>query len=152
MYHPQEFPLRTFIFGTDIDQRALDRARVGMYKDTDLEHVTLKDMRRFFTKKNNRYFIQSDLRQMVHFGRHNLCDENPVGPSDDLFNEFDIVFCRNVLIYFEPEAQSRIFDRLHGALSRSGYLALGEFEHPPERWTERYRRCENRMALYQRMV
>ena len=70
---------------------------------------------------------------MVHFSRDDLTSRQSLAPADSVFGSFDLVLCRNVLIYFSLDLQKRVLDKLYGALNPGGYLVLGMSESlPPE--------------------
>ena len=109
------------IFGTDVSDEAIEKARVGMYPVDALSQVSPERLRRFFTKVNGHYQIKSNVRDLCVFARHDLTKDPP-------FSRLDIISCRNVLIYLEPVLQKRILASFHYALKDSGYLLLGKSE------------------------
>jgi two-component system CheB/CheR fusion protein len=78
-------------------------------------------LRRFFTLDQGHYRVRKELREIVLFASHNLLRDSP-------FSRLDLVTCRNVLIYFGPEAQKKVFDLFHFALRPEGLLFLGGSE------------------------
>jgi two-component system CheB/CheR fusion protein len=111
----------TKIFATDLDEGALLRARNASYSDTELESVPDELRGRYFERAGNRHVFKSDLRRAVIFGRHNLLDDAPIA-------RLRMLVCRNTLMYFNREAQSRVLARFHFALRPDGYLFLGKAE------------------------
>jgi two-component system CheB/CheR fusion protein len=108
------------IYATDIDEDALATARVGEYPAERLRRVP-QDLREryFFGKRTLR--VTREVRRLVIFGRGNLAVDAPI-------SHCNIVVCRNVLIYFNAEAQVQVFKRLHYALDPAGILFLGKSE------------------------
>ncbi len=111
------------IFATDIDERALERAREGLYTDADAADVSPERLRRFFDSEGGGVRVKSELRQIVLFARHNLLADPP-------FSRLDLIACRNVLIYFNRPVQERVFATFHYSLRSDGFLFLGAAEGP----------------------
>ncbi|MDQ8180693.1 CheR family methyltransferase [Pelagicoccus sp. SDUM812005] len=109
------------IFATDIANKALDSAREGVYAEGCLSNVSDKRIRTFFVKEGSSYRISKTLREMIAFAPHNLLTQPP-------FSNMDLISCRNMLIYFEPEVQKRVFERFHFSLTEGGCLFLGSSE------------------------
>lgn len=110
------------IFATDADDDALDVARRGIYPDTILTDVSPERLARFFTRVEDGSFqVSKQLRDAVTFARQNLVADAP-------FSRLDLVACRNLLIYLEPEVQNKIIPLLHFSLNERGFLFLGPAE------------------------
>ena len=109
------------IFATDIDENAIAAARNGFYTLNDAADVSPERLNRFFTKQKDGYRIKRELREMILFANHNLLKDPP-------FSQLDLVTCRNLLIYFNGDAQERVLETFHFALKPSGYLFLGTSE------------------------
>lgn len=109
------------IFATDVDDEAIQAAREGLYPTTIEADVSQERLRQFFMRDQGRYRVKKDLRDMVLFARHNVL-------SDPAFSRLDLVTCRNLLIYLNQEAQSRVFDVFHFALRAGGLLFIGSAE------------------------
>jgi len=112
------------IVASDIDTHALDRARAGVYSARSTRLVPAIWKRRYFDPRGRNLQICPDLRASVDFRRLNLMD--PVGCA--AFRGFDIVFCRNLLIYFDQDSRRRAVDALHDAMNPGGLLFLGHSE------------------------
>lgn len=116
------------ILGTDISHRVLERARDGRYRRSDLEPVRDYDPRGFYRYFNrvseNEYEPVDELRKTVSFRQFNLKNENY--PFKD---NFDVIFCRNVLIYFRTATVTHVIHRLSEALRPGGLLFLSRTEH-----------------------
>jgi two-component system, chemotaxis family, CheB/CheR fusion protein len=109
------------IFATDIDERAVARARTGFYSVAETADVPPESLRRYFLKEPDGYRVRRELREMVLFAHHNLIKDPP-------FSHLDLVSCRNVLIYLNRTAQQRAMEVLQFALEPGGYLLLGTAE------------------------
>ena len=119
----EQLPMTLQLFGTDISETALERARQGVYGAIIRDSVSEERLRRFFTKMDSGYQINKLIRELCVFARHDITRGPP-------FSHLDIVSCRNVLIYLDVKAQKRILPAFHYALSPTGLLMLGSAETP----------------------
>jgi len=110
------------IFATDIDGRAIDKAAKGFYQETIALDVSKERLSKFFTQKDNGYQISPKIRKNIIFSKHNVIKNPP-------FSKMDLVSCRNMLIYLDKNAQSKVLSSLHYALSKGGYMFTGSAEH-----------------------
>ena len=130
------------LLGTDISQRVVDSARRGEFSQFEVQRgLEVAQMIANFEDCGGRWRVRADLRRMVRFRQHNLLSPPPEeGP-------FDLILCRNVLLYFDPSTRSHVFDQLRRSLAADGMLMLGAGEtsigqtrafHPDPRWTGIY--------------
>ncbi|HEY5926848.1 MAG TPA: chemotaxis protein CheB [Kofleriaceae bacterium] len=119
----RERPLRLKILATDVHQRSLDYASVGVYGEEQLAHVNEQRLERFFTKRSSGYQISQELRQLIVFARHNVTKDPP-------FTKMHFISCRNMLIYLQPQAQRTVLSLFHFGLAPAGTLFLGASETP----------------------
>lgn len=111
------------ILATDVDPLALARARAAdTFTERDLRHVP-KDLRQHFTpgRHRGRFALRPEVAAGVTFKEHDLLNRPPEG-------NFDLILCRNVMIYFTDDAKRRIYKTLRGALRPGGYLFIGDAE------------------------
>ena len=113
--------LKVQIFGTDISEPAISKARKGIYKKRELEGVSDRRLQEFFTKTDGSYHLHKDIREMCVFSIHNFLKDPP-------FGKMDFISCRNVLIYMQPYLQKKALTNFHYALNRGGLLLLGKSE------------------------
>ncbi len=111
------------VLGTDISQAVLELARSGSFKPKAIEEVTESQRRRFFrhNASSDDWQLQKQIRDLVHFDRHNLIDPMREGP-------FDCIFIRNVLIYFDEDSKRTVVQHLLNALKDGGHLVVGPSE------------------------
>jgi two-component system CheB/CheR fusion protein len=109
------------MFGTDISEPAIERARTGIYAEAAVRGVSAARLRRFFVKVEHGYQINKDVRGLCVFARHDLASDPP-------FSKLDLISCRNVLIYAGPLLQNRILSAFQYALKPGGFLFLGKSE------------------------
>jgi two-component system CheB/CheR fusion protein len=109
------------LFGTDISELAVDKARAGIYPENIEADVSPERLRRFFIKGEAGYQVSKPIRDLCIFARQNVFKDPP-------FSNLDLISCRNVLIYFGPELQKKVLPMFHYALNPNGYLLLGSSE------------------------
>lgn len=140
---------RVQVFGTDIDEQSLGVARRGSYPLSIAATVSADRLARFFDRRGDRFVVRKPLRDAVLFAPQSLVRDTP-------FSRLDLVLCRNVLIYFQPELQQRVLQIFHFALKRGGFLLLGKAEsigaqtslfEPASRGARLFRRLGGRSPL-----
>jgi len=110
------------IFGTDLDEDAINIARTGLYSESILVDVSPERLQRYFAKEDDgRYQIKKSIREMLVFAPQNLIKDPP-------FTKLDILSCRNLLIYLGPQLQKKLFPVFHYSLKADGLLFLGSSE------------------------
>ncbi|MFH2137972.1 MAG: protein-glutamate O-methyltransferase CheR [Candidatus Omnitrophota bacterium] len=110
------------IYATDIDDEALAKARAGMYANSALKELTPAQISTYFTKLDDDLFrIKPEIKAIVKFSKHNMISDAPL-------KSIDIVFCRNVLIYFNKALQKKVYENFFTALYRGGYVVAGKVE------------------------
>ena len=144
---------RTRIYATDLSERALDQARTGRFplgrmREYSRNYITAGGQRAFceyFTADQTHACFDSQLIENVVFAQHDLV-------SDRSFNEFNLILCRNVLIYFDRTLQEQVHDVLYGSLARSGILGLGPRESLHSLGHEAsYEPCDTDQKLFRRL-
>jgi len=117
----EQFRQRVKIYATDVDEEALVQARQAVYAERELAGLTPEQVEEYFQPEGARFAFRKDLRRSVIFGRNDLVQDAPI-------SHVDLLVCRNTLMYFNAETQSRILGRLHFALNPEGVLFLGKAE------------------------
>ncbi|HEX4169249.1 MAG TPA: chemotaxis protein CheB [Bryobacteraceae bacterium] len=117
----RQLALPVQLFGTDLSELALERARRGIYSEAVCESLSPERLRRFFNKVDSGYQIVKFVRENCVFARHDVMRDPP-------FSRVDLVSCRNVLIYLDAAAQRRVLPVFHYALKPQGLLLLGSAE------------------------
>lgn len=113
------------IFASDINQQVLAKARRGNYRESAFRATDMPMRDKYFTRNDDgSWRIHDDIRNRVSFGRLNLYDESRVS----LLGHLDIIFCRNVIIYFDDLSKRVVVSNFYNRLSDSGYLLLGHSE------------------------
>lgn len=112
------------ILGSDINQRVLTTARRGVYRKTSFRCTEPYFAEKYFREESGLYTISDKVKQLVSFSCLNLLDPFKI----KLVGQMDVIFCRNVLIYFDYEARKRVVDNFYERLVEGGYLLLGHAE------------------------
>jgi two-component system CheB/CheR fusion protein len=113
--------VRVQVYATDLDDEAIATARAARYPSNIAQDVGAVRLRRFFLLDNNEYVLKKEVREMVVFAVQNLAQDPP-------FTRLDLLSCRNVMIYMEPELQARLIPAFHYALKVGGVLFLSPAE------------------------
>lgn len=112
------------IIGSDINDEVLEQARHGLYNQSSFRVTPERYLKKYFVAEGSRYQLVDSIRQMVNFDTQNLltCREAPH------LKNLDVIFCRNVIIYFGPEAKRKVVENFYHLLNPGGYLLLGHSE------------------------
>ena len=130
------------IFGTDLSETAIEKARTGIYQPNRLAGVSPQRLRRFFIQMEGGYQISKRIREMCIFARHDLCSDPP-------FSSLDLISCRNVLIYFASPLQKRVLPLFHYSLNPTGFLLLGSSESVGDA-SDLFAELNNKFRIYAR--
>ncbi|HEX6265772.1 MAG TPA: chemotaxis protein CheB [Burkholderiales bacterium] len=130
------------IFGTDVSEPAIERARAGSYPESIAAEVSPERLRRFFLKHDGRYQIAKSIREMCVFARQDVTRDPP-------FSRLDLVSCCNLLIYLDQALQRRVLSLFHYALKSRGFLMLGPSESVGES-ADLFESMDKRYRIYAR--
>ena len=109
------------ILATDIDKQVIQHAQVGLYDEKSIAGVPADLKSKYFTKIGNSYQISNEIKKCVTFKEHNLL-------NDKYPQNFDLILCRNVVIYFTDEAKDEVFRKYYASLAQGGVLFIGSTE------------------------
>ncbi|MBP8626622.1 MAG: protein-glutamate O-methyltransferase CheR [Syntrophorhabdaceae bacterium] len=112
------------IFATDISYRVLESAKKGVYGPYSIRNMDGNIIKKYFIQKGDSYAINDNVKRFVKFEHMNLVDSN----AYKRFRYMDIIFCRNVLIYFDEKAKKMVIDNLYESLKPGGFLTIGHAE------------------------
>jgi chemotaxis protein methyltransferase CheR len=130
------------IVATDISERCLERARQGLFTQFEVQRgLPIQTLMQYFTQQDDHWRISERMRSMITFRKLNLMD-----PSYNL-GKFDVIFCRNVLIYFDGPTKGEVFDRLSQSMNPGGFLLLGAAESVIG-ITQAFESAQDRRGLY----
>jgi chemotaxis protein methyltransferase CheR len=115
--------LKLDIFATDISERVLEKAQAGIYTQFEVQRgLPITHLVKHFDKTDDTWRVKPALKQVIRWRQFNLLDDmRPLG-------RFDVVFCRNVLIYFDPETKTKVLEKIAGVTADDGFLFLGAAE------------------------
>lgn len=136
-----EVPIQ--IFGTDLSENAIQRARAGIYKESIANEVSEVRLRRFFHKVPGGYQISKSIRDVCVFARQNVFGDPP-------FSRMDLISCRNVLIYLSPALQKKVIPIFHYALKADGFLLVGNTEGLLGSGAEIFDLVDRKSKIYQK--
>ncbi len=109
------------ITGTDIDKASLQQAQQGVYSEAEMKDVRPAFLKKYFVLRGDQYHVIDELKKMTHFKSHDMI-------SGLKMSGFDIIFCRNVTIYFEKELQEVLYMDFYNGLNENGFFVMGKTE------------------------
>jgi len=124
---PDRTGWRILIMGTDINAAALDKARRGVYTQWSFRMVDPATQARYFTRKQDTWELDRNIRDLVTFSLYNLVEECIPARASNL-HSMDLIICRNVFIYFSPNAVNRVMEKFAAVLNDGGYVITGHGE------------------------
>jgi len=135
-------------FATDVDLKSLKCAKDGIYNFEKIKKTRFGLLRKYFEEQNGKFQVISKIRNMVKFSFYDLMEKKSFAPPESIYGDFDLVLCRNVLIYFNMDAQEQIFLKLFHSLTPGGYLILGESEVIPNRYIKYFRKSSEFSKIF----
>jgi len=136
--------LSTQIIASDIDPGSLNKAREGVYKKDALKNMVDKEIQIYFTREKDLYRVNDDLKRMIRFKKHDLIREKEIGYCD-------VIFCRNVIIYFSREQQKDLYMKFYRGLKDYGYLVTGKSETLVGKAANLFKTINHREKIYQKI-
>ncbi|MFK2824213.1 protein-glutamate O-methyltransferase CheR [Bacillus sp. B190/17] len=109
------------IHATDLDENAIQKAKIGVYSSSSLAEVPAHIKHKFFTKEGEFYKVNEEVKRTVTFKKQDLL-------ADRFDSNFDLIICRNVMIYFTEEAKDQLYKKFSAALKKDGVLFVGSTE------------------------
>lgn len=116
------------IIATDINESALKEANIGIYNESDILKIRVKELKEYFIKSGDKYKINEDLKKNITFTKYDLLDNMTSYPQESIFGSFDLVICSNLLFYYNINNQEQILGKLVNAMDEDGFLITGETE------------------------
>ncbi len=146
----EDFTPTVNIFATDIDAETLKMAQKAAYPFESIQNIKYNFLKNYFTRAGETYQLLPVIRDMVSFSVYDILHKNSYAPPESVFGGFDMVLCRNVLIYFDPEYQCQIFHKLYRSLIQNGYLVLGKAEVPLRAYQRSFLRVNECCHVYRK--
>jgi chemotaxis protein methyltransferase CheR len=131
------------ILATDIDENSLEAAKTGIYPPEQVEKIRLGFLNSYFRFDGEMYHLSDEIKDMVRFKKMDLFTHPKMG-------NFDIIVCRNVLIYFTKEMQQKLFEIFYNTLNCGGYLVLGKTESLSGEIQGKFHAMNIRERIYQK--
>ena len=141
---------RIDIFATDIDQTILKKAARAEYNAKSLQSVKYRLVKKYFIEKNKRFCLMPEIKKTVLFSVYDLLSKKGHAPPESIYGSFDIIMCRNVLIYFDLQHQEMIFKKLYKSLADQGILVLGDVETPPGSYSRCFKQINTCCPIYRK--
>jgi chemotaxis protein methyltransferase CheR len=117
-------PLPFTIYGTDISSRALESAKKAAFNNYSVRNIDKTTLGKYFIEEEGHFILKDSVKKHVAFDFHNLIDSN----SYRKYRQLDMIFCRNVLIYFDERGKKKVIGSLYESLKPGGYLTIGHAE------------------------
>ncbi len=112
------------VVGTDISNAVLETARKAVYREYSIRNMPKQYLEKYFTIEDGRYLLRDEVKRLVRFDHMNLYEQTRMRQVTN----FDVIFCCNVLIYFDTQSKIQVVSNLYNALNRGGYLFIGYAE------------------------
>jgi chemotaxis protein methyltransferase CheR len=112
------------VVGTDISNAVLETARKGVYRDYSVRNMPKHYLQKYFVTEDSRFNVRDEVKNLVRFENMNLYDQTRMR----MMTNFDVIFCCNVLIYFDAQSKIQVVSNLYNALNRGGFLFIGYAE------------------------
>lgn len=146
---PEVTARRLDVLGTDIDPEALDRARNGVYETTRTTDISaelepLSSVDPYVEQEGNSFRVRKAVRRQVRFEQHDLIRDGPK-------SGFDLVMCRNLLIYIDTAFKQSIFETLAESIREGGYLVIGMTESLPTASRDTFEPVDKRRRIYRKV-
>jgi chemotaxis methyl-accepting protein methylase len=142
----------TEIFATDIDANVLEQAKAGEYHPDSIKEVKYGLLKKYFVEKADTFVVVEKIRKMVEFSFHDQLGSRNTVPRDSIYGDFDLVLCRNVMIYYDHRQREIIMQRLFNSLRYGGYLILGESEEISARFSSKCRQVAPASKIFKKIL
>lgn len=136
---------RTKLFATDIDYEALDVARKGAYTEDSLRNVPADVREKYFLKSEGTYKVRQNIRNLVKFGTLDIVRQSSI-------SGVNLLFCRNLFIYFNKTLQKIVFQKLDYSLKPGGLIVLGKAEVLPSLFSSRYESVGDKTNIFRKRL
>ncbi len=140
--------MNVHIFATDIDAGVLAGAATAVYSEASVANIKYHLLSKYFTQIGEDFRLHPEISDQVSFSLYDMLDKKHCVPPASIFGNFDLVLCRNLLIYFNTLYQETIFAKLHRALAKNGCLILGEAEAPTIKYQRYFKRQLDFSPIY----
>ena len=143
--------LLPYILATDIDVRAMACAEEAVYSFRSIKNIKYQFLKKYFAQEGNVFKLKPEIKKMIRFSEYDMLHKKSYVPTESIYGGFDIVLCRNLLIYFQSDFQKTIFNKLYRSLNKNGILFLGEAEMPVGKFKTKFIRETNFCKIYRKI-
>lgn len=148
VFGPEQYCL---VFGTDINREALQKAMTGKYPKDALVNARMEVVGKYFNLRDGLYAVHPEIKIRVHFSLADFTSRTQHLPSESIFKTYNIVLCRNVLIYFKGNKKELAYKHLTQAVAAGGYLILGKAEYLPAPHDRHFEQPFGSMPIYRKL-
>lgn len=142
----------SMIFATDINVDVLKKAKIGLYTREILKNIKLGIFDEYFTSAKDEFLLSENIKEMVNFSVEDLVSEKNVAPAESIYGSFNLILCRNVLIYFSIDTQIKIQKDLYNSLSIGGFLILGHSELLCQEISYKFKIINLKNRIYRKII
>ncbi|MCP4130557.1 MAG: protein-glutamate O-methyltransferase CheR [bacterium] len=139
------------IFASDVDTQALEKAQNGCYNRETLSGTKLSIIDTYFTEIEDRFQLNTQLLPRVQFSVHDTASDSRPMPPESIFGDFDLVLCRNLLIYFADGLYEKAMNNIYQSLKKGGFLVLGLSEALSPNTASQYREIHPDLRIYSKV-
>ncbi|MFO7750961.1 MAG: protein-glutamate O-methyltransferase CheR [Desulfobacteraceae bacterium] len=143
-------PLRVELFATDIDKSILKKAALAEYGADSIQSVKYRLLKKYFINETGIFRLVPEIKTKVLFSVYDLLSKKGYAPPESIYGSFDIIMCRNVLIYFDLRHQEMICRKMYKSLADQGLLVLGDVETPPGAYRRYFKQITTACPIYRK--
>jgi chemotaxis protein methyltransferase CheR len=147
----QKLKIKPMIFATDINQRVLELARSGVYSAESVCNIKHGMLEKYFSPSESNFAIDAEIRHLVSFSAYDMLARLTHSPAESIFGTFDIIICRNLLIYFNADIQELILEKIYRSLNINSLLILGESERPLGKFRSKFIEVSTACRIYRKL-
>ncbi len=145
-----DIDFQPLIFATDLKREVLEQAKLATYSRDSLKDAKLGLVDSYFFPVGDRFELHPEIKKMVYFSVDDLLSPKTAVPKDSIYGAFDIVLCRNVLIYFSAKRQAQVQEKLYESLAKGGILVLGDSEDVSHELKQRLETMDARNRIFKK--
>lgn len=150
-FEREKIELPAIIIGTDIDKNIIKKAKTAVYNSTSIENLPFSFVEKYFRKEDEKYVLIDKIKNMVDFSEYDILHHDFAVPPASVFGDFNLILCRNLLIYFYLDSQTLILNRIASALVKNGYLMLGEAEMLSHDLKSDFKQLDNCCKIFKKL-
>jgi len=126
--HLKSKEYRYRIFASDISKPSIEKAKIGFFEEHEMDNLKMGHIKTYFTKVADGYVVNEELKSHITFIEFDLLESNLTTPIESIFGGFDLIFCSNLLYYYNKESQEKMIYKMMHSLTDEGYFVSSESE------------------------